>query len=141
MCSQIASSAAGIFIFMCTNMILAAAQNHVLRNPALERWLELPPKVSKDADKAQLVGPSPWPPALVPLGLSLDRPRNALLGTPQIAKPVPKPTPLPQAQLKNIPPLVPAAAEQAHFENSIPKANSKFAVRRARSVESLPADA
>ncbi|CAK9027586.1 unnamed protein product [Durusdinium trenchii] len=38
---------AGVFIFMCTNMVTAAAQNQVLRQPAVERWLEIPPRAKK----------------------------------------------------------------------------------------------
>ena len=29
---------------MCTNMVSAALQNRVLRHPAVERWLEMPPR-------------------------------------------------------------------------------------------------
>ncbi|CAE7393291.1 OXA1 [Symbiodinium microadriaticum] len=131
----------GVFVFMCTNMVLAAVQNRVLRNPALERWLELPPKKSKDSKESQLVGPSPWPPALVPLGLSLERPRNALLGTPQIIKPKPWVEPPPHARLENIPSLSPARVEAREIDKLLPCAKAQFAVRRARRSDSLPSDA
>ena len=127
---------------MCTNMMLAAVQNRILRNAALERWLELPPKVSKDAKDAQLKGPSPWPPALVSLGLSLDRPRSALLGTPQINKKTQSVVqPSPQGQLKNVAPLVPALVEAPRLENLLPSANAQFAVRRARRSQFSAGDA
>lgn len=29
---------------MCTNMVTAALQNRALRHPAVERWLEMPPR-------------------------------------------------------------------------------------------------
>eukprot|EP00438_Fugacium_kawagutii_P033667 Skav204064 [mRNA] locus=scaffold3:453706:456303:- [translate_table: standard] len=77
---------AGVFIFMCTNMVTAALQNRVLRNPAVERWLEIPPRAgatpatgvaSASVQRRLCV-------ALTNLGLTLkQRPKNSLLGAPQ----------------------------------------------------------
>lgn len=45
---------AGVFVFMSTNMVASTLQNRLLRLPALERVLEIPPRpeVAKEAAKA-----------------------------------------------------------------------------------------
>ena len=72
----------GVFIFMCTNMVTAALQNRVLQNPAVERWLEIPPRrgteVRETKSESQRIGV-----ALTNLGMTLQRPKNSLLGAPQ----------------------------------------------------------
>ncbi|CAE8627147.1 unnamed protein product [Polarella glacialis] len=70
---------AGVFIFMSTNMIAASVQTRLLRLPALERLLEIPPRL----EQVTKVGATPFgPPALVPLGMALRHlPRQNLLGT------------------------------------------------------------
>lgn len=84
----------GVFIFMCTNMITAALQNRVLRNPAVERWLEIPPRKSEAAAAAAAAAVATPAPssargvALTNLGMTLKRPKNSLLGTPQSFQPV-----------------------------------------------------
>ena len=81
----------GVFIFMCgTNMVTAALQNRVLQNPAVERWLEIPPRrgtevreTKSESGRGQRIGV-----ALTNLGMTLQRPKNSLLGAPQPVKPV-----------------------------------------------------
>jgi len=71
----------GVFIFMCTNMVTAALQNRVLQNPAVERWLEIPPRRGTEVETksdSQRIGV-----ALTNLGMTLQRPKNSLLGAPQ----------------------------------------------------------
>ena len=74
---------------MCTNMITAALQNRVLRNPAVERWLEIPPRKSEAAAAAAATpAPTSRGVALTNLGMTLKRPKNSLLGTAQSFQPV-----------------------------------------------------
>lgn len=60
---------AGVFVFMSTNMVASTLQNRVLRLPALERLLELPPRPEVAAAAAALA--STGPVALVPMGKTL----------------------------------------------------------------------
>jgi len=75
-------------------MITAALQNRVLRNPAVERWLEIPPRKSEAAAAAAAAAVATPAPssargvALTNLGMTLKRPKNSLLGTPQSFQPV-----------------------------------------------------
>lgn len=73
---------AGVFVFMSTNMLSSTFQNRLLRNPTMERLLELPPRVEEL--KAQNLTIKSGVPALAPLGLALkNRPSQSLLGTPE----------------------------------------------------------
>lgn len=63
---------AGIFIFMSTNMIVATFQNRLLKVPALERMLEIPPpleRVESNAAAGVIVVPS----QLLPMMPSLQQ--------------------------------------------------------------------
>jgi len=60
----------GVFIFMCTNMIASTAQNRILRQPALERLLEIPP--APEANAAAKIAYA-GPPTLLPLFSDLQR--------------------------------------------------------------------
>ena len=92
---------------MCTNMITAALQNRVLRNPAVERWLEIPPRKSEAAAAAAAAAVATPAPssargvALTNLGMTLKRPKNSLLGTPQSFQPVKPSVPFAKAPLPN----------------------------------------
>jgi len=60
---------AGVFVFMSTNLIVATLQNKLLRTPALERLLEIPPTIesvnaANAAAAATRVGPAPMTPLL-----------------------------------------------------------------------------
>lgn len=57
---------AGVFVFMSTNMIVATAQNRILRHPLLERLLELPPTV-ETVNAANAAAVTTRPPTLTPL--------------------------------------------------------------------------
>eukprot|EP00933_Yihiella_yeosuensis_P017713 TRINITY_DN14759_c0_g1_i1.p1 TRINITY_DN14759_c0_g1~~TRINITY_DN14759_c0_g1_i1.p1 ORF type:complete len:463 (-),score=46.08 TRINITY_DN14759_c0_g1_i1:63-1451(-) len=73
----------GVFVFMSTNMITSTLQNRILRHPALERALEIPPRPEETAG-ALARHNAAGPPALVPLAMALPRvPKNHLLGTPK----------------------------------------------------------
>eukprot|EP00930_Biecheleria_cincta_P044239 TRINITY_DN30366_c0_g1_i1.p1 TRINITY_DN30366_c0_g1~~TRINITY_DN30366_c0_g1_i1.p1 ORF type:complete len:471 (-),score=93.68 TRINITY_DN30366_c0_g1_i1:48-1424(-) len=75
---------AGVFVFMSTNMLASTFQNRLLRNPSMERLLELPPRVEEL--KKQDITIKSGVPALAPLGLALkSRPSHSLLGTPERA--------------------------------------------------------
>merc|ERR1719456_1183705 len=58
---------AGVFVFMSTNLIVATLQNKILRLPALERLLEIPPTAESVAAAnaaATSAGPGPLTPLL-----------------------------------------------------------------------------
>lgn len=57
---------AGVFIFMSTNFVSAFLQNRILRQPALERLLEIPPPPDRATAAAQAV-PGKGPLMLIPL--------------------------------------------------------------------------
>jgi YidC/Oxa1 family membrane protein insertase len=57
---------AGVFVFMSTNLIVAVAQNKILRLPVLERLLEIPPTVEAIA-AANAAASSAAPGPLTPL--------------------------------------------------------------------------
>jgi len=60
---------AGVFIFMSTNMVASSLQNRLLRMPALERILEIPPPPERSA--AARLWRASGPVALLPLGRTL----------------------------------------------------------------------
>lgn len=67
---------AGVFVFMSTNMVATVLQNRLVRLPAVERILELPPTPEKAAATAELLRSS-GPPALIRLGYSLVQDNRA----------------------------------------------------------------
>ena len=127
---------------MCTNMITAALQNRVLRNPAVERWLEIPPRKSEAAAAAAAATPAPTSArvgvALTNLGMTLKRPKNSLLGTPQSFQPV-KPSvpsvPFAKAPLPNATAAFQSGQggqgqSKAGFERLAEVSGGRFAVKR-----------
>ena len=120
-------------------MITAALQNRVLRNPAVERWLEIPHRKSEAAAAAAAATPAPTSArvgvALTNLGMTLKRPKNSLLGTPQSFQPV-KPSvpsvPFAKAPLPNATAAFQSGQGQskAGFERLAEVSGGRFAVKR-----------
>lgn len=110
-------------------MITAALQNRVLRNPAVERWLEIPPRKG-EATAAATPAPSSAHRvgvALTNLGMTLKRPKNSLLGTAQSFHPD-RPLPsvsVPFAKLPN----APSAALQSQGGQGQSKALERLAAK------------
>lgn len=117
-------------------MVTAALQNRVLRNPAVERWLEIPPRAGATPATGEASAPRRLCVALTNLGLTLkQRPKNSLLGTPQSvaprsikdAVPFAKAPPLPSSLLRPSGPS--AALNLAELQSR----SSRFAVKRPES--------
>lgn len=122
---------AGVFVFMCTNVLTSALQTRILRLPVLERLLELPPSL-ESVQAAEAVAKGSGPRALVPLGATLSRAvSGAALGKakPAAARPAPAA------------PVGPALAAVAKAAAAAPKGlegvqvNPRFAVSRARTSQ------
>jgi len=82
---------ASTFVYMSTNLITVAIQNRVLRTPAMERLLELPP--TPESIKAAAAAASPTTaPSLVPVAFSLEHLRRTggltALTAPQPSRPM-----------------------------------------------------
>lgn len=129
----------GVFIFMCTNMITAALQNRVLRNPTVERWLEIPPRKSDAAAAPAPTSPSSarFGVALMNLGMTLKRPKNSLLGTAQSFQsfqsfPVKPSVPFAKAPLPNatVTAFQSPSKSKAGLERLAELSGGRFAVKR-----------